>query len=50
MRPATADTLPTELISNDPSMESIAATVRNDLGIFALLMKCPPNPQINKRN
>jgi hypothetical protein len=42
MRPATADTLPTELTSSDLSIDPAATTVRNDLGILALLMKRPP--------
>jgi hypothetical protein len=43
MRPATADTLPTELTSSDLSIDPAATTVRNDLGTLALLMKRSPN-------
>jgi hypothetical protein len=43
MSPATADTLPTELTSSDLSIDPAAATVRNDLGTLALLIKRSPN-------
>ena len=41
MSPATAEIFPTELFSNGLSIGSAATIVRNDLGIFALLITGP---------